>query len=246
MFETFSLSVLSLLHLVTLGVVLWIVRDYIKAYIISSCTHMTMTNVDQLIDGLLLEDAPAQQNDKQPTGEAKLPSATCERSSLSHPERFAAIVAGGQAKQYRLVLASGKALAAGQVDVMDEEGIERLYARYEARLGAAMTKRLGEATLKLYAKAAITFLPIPTENQPALVADLEGDPFVGHALSSAACELYHQYDMLLAPLTAVMTTIKHCQFEHEHSQVINDGREQPKDGGNEQFITSGTSDSRIS
>ena len=32
------------------------------------------------------------------------------------------------------------------------------------------------------------FLPIPAENQPGLTADLEGNPFVGHALSSATCE----------------------------------------------------------
>ena len=29
------------------------------------------------------------------------------------------------------------------------------------------------------------FLPIPVEYQPGLIADLEGDPFVGHALSTA-------------------------------------------------------------
>ena len=33
------------------------------------------------------------------------------------------------------------------------------------------------------------FLPVSTESQPALVADLEADPFVGHTLSSATCDL---------------------------------------------------------
>ena len=87
MFETFLVSVLSLLHLLTLGIVLWIAYDYIKvkhgvANIIRACTRMTMTDMDQLIDLLLLEDEPAQQTDKQPAGEVNLPSATCERSSL--------------------------------------------------------------------------------------------------------------------------------------------------------------------
>ena len=67
-------------------------RNYIKAkcraaYTISACTCITMTDVDQLMDGLFLEDALAEQNDKQTAAEAKLPSATCERSSLSHRER---------------------------------------------------------------------------------------------------------------------------------------------------------------
>ena len=54
-----------------------------SAYVI----RMIMTTVDELIDRLLLEDTPAQQNDKQPAVETKLPSATCERSSLSHREK---------------------------------------------------------------------------------------------------------------------------------------------------------------
>ena len=33
-------------------------------------------------------------------------------------------------------------------------------------------------------------LPIQAENQPGLVADFESDPFVGHTLSQATCELY--------------------------------------------------------
>ena len=62
-----------------------------------------------------------------------------------------------------------------------------------------MTKTLGSAALQLYAGLAAMFLPIA--NQPGLIADLESDPFVGHALSSAISELYHRYGMYLAPLT---------------------------------------------
>ena len=72
------------------------------------------------------------------------------------------------------------------------------------------------------------FLPIPADNQLGLIADLEDDPFVGHALISATCEPYHRYAMFLAPLTAALTTIQHCQFGHRCSAVINnikDGRE---------------------
>ena len=70
-----------------------------------------------------------------------------------------------------------------------------------------MTKTLGSAALQLYAGVVSMFFPIPAENQPGLIADLEGDPFVGHALSSATCEQYHRYGMFLAPLTAALTTI---------------------------------------
>ena len=124
-----------------------------------------------------------------------------------HRERLAAIAAGGQAGQYGLMVRR-KTFTADQIDALDE--IEKLYACYEARLGAAMTKTLGSAALQLYAGVAAMFLPI--ENQPGLIADLESDLFLGHALSSATCELYHRYGMFFAPLTAALTTLKHCQF----------------------------------
>ena len=46
--------------------------------------------------------------------------------------------------------------------------IEKMYARYEARLGAVMAKTLGSAALQLYMGTVAMFLPI--ENQPGLIA----------------------------------------------------------------------------
>ena len=129
-------------------------------------------------------------------------------------ERLAALAVGGQAKQYL-----GQNFTADQVDSMTNEEVDKLHAQYEARPGAAMTKTLGMAALQLYAATASMLLPIPPENQPKLVTDLEADPFVEHALSSATCELYHLYGMYLAPLTAALTTARHCQFKHGLQQI---------------------------
>jgi len=142
----------------------------------------------------------------------------------AHRERLAALAAGGQAKQYM-----GKALTTGQIDELNEVEVEQLYARYEARLGAAMTKTLGQAAIQLYAVAAGRFLPIPPENQPTLVADLEADPFVSHAISSVTCELYLRYGMFLAPFTAALATVKNCQFGH-HRPIANVAAESSDDG----------------
>ena len=142
----------------------------------------------------------------------------------NYRERLASVAAQGQAGRYGQ-LAHGKALTASHIEELGDSEIERLYARYEARLGAAMTKTLGYAALQLYAGMVSLFLPIPAENQPGLIADLEGDPFVGHALSSATCELYHRYGMFLAPLTAALTTVKHCQLGHRCPAVISDGNQ---------------------
>ena len=157
-------------------------------------------------------------------GDARCAGPRSLRQALrKHLERLAVLVGIGQAKQYL-----GKAFTVDQIDALDDAEIEKLYARYEARLGAAMTKTLGSAALQLYAGVASMFFPI--ENQPALVADLEADSIAGHALSSATCELYHRYGVFLAPLTAALTTMKHCQVGHQCPQTINDDGE-PTDGG---------------
>ena len=143
-------------------------------------------------------------------------------SSAKTPWKANALVGGVQAKQYL-----GKAFIVDQIDALDDAEIVKLYARHEARLGAAMTKTLGSAALLLYAVVASMLFPI--ENQSALVAELEADPFVGHAPSCATCELYHRYGIFLAPLTAAPTTVKHCQFGHQCPQTINNG--EPTDCG---------------
>ena len=141
-------------------------------------------------------------------GEADGTSGTATTNN-HHRERLAALCAGGRARQYL-----GKALSVDQVDNMEEEEVEKLYGRYEARLGAAMTKTLGAAALQLYTSVASMFLPIPPEEQPELLAELESDPFVEHAVSSATCEMYHRFGMYLAPVTAALTTLRHCRFGH--------------------------------
>ena len=150
---------------------------------------------DDLIDQLLSEDPPA----------VALPQTKCD--SEKKRARLAAIVAGGTAKKYL-----GKQPTLAQIDEMTDVEIQKYYTRYEARLGASMTKTLGNSALQMYALAAGRLLPIPPENHIQLVADLEDDPFVEHALTTACCEMYYRYGMYLAPLTAAMTTAKHCRF----------------------------------
>ena len=118
---------------------------------------------------------------------------------------------------------------------MDEEELEKLYSRYESRLGAAMTRTLGAAALQLYTSAASMLLPIPPEEQPELLSELESDPFVEHAVSGATCELYHRFGMYLAPVTAALTTLRHCRFAQHDVQSIDscDGNRNSADTGTE-------------
>ena len=63
---------------------------------------------------------------------------------------------------------------------------------------------------------------------------LEVDLKYPEDLSSATCELYHRYVMILTPLTTALTTLKHCQFGHCCPVGIHDGGDEagePRDGG---------------
>ena len=95
---------------------------------------------------------------------------------------------------------------------MEEEEVEKLYSRYEAQLRAAMTRTLGAAALQLYTSTVSMFLPIPPKEQLKLLTELESDPFVEHAVSNATCKLYHKFGMILAPVTAALTTLRHWRF----------------------------------
>ena len=94
---------------------------------------------DDLIDQLLSEDPP--------TGTAvALPQTKCD-AAQNDPEkkraRLAAIVAGGTAKKYL-----GKQPTLAQIDELTDVEIQKYYTRYEARLGASMTKTLGNSALQ--------------------------------------------------------------------------------------------------
>ena len=182
-------------------------------------------NCDNLIDELLEADsgAVAKEIERRAGPETTHraggeDTGTTDTKYQQHREQLAALAAGGRAQQYL-----GKALSVDQVDNMEDEEVKKLYGRYEARLGAAMTKTLGAAALQLYTSVASMFLPIPLEEQPELLAELEADPFVEHAVSSATCEMYHRFGMYLAPVTAALTTLRHCRFGHGAHNMDQDG-----------------------
>ena len=219
--QTLSVS----LSLATLTVLLWAAREYIRArwqiqHLLCTCCTLLCTTgtkppsmqMDDLIVELLADDTT-----RAVDGDASSASSSATKQpepadsvSTAQRERLATIAAGGQARQYL-----GKAWTVEEIDSLGEDEVGKLYARYEARLGAAMTKTLGRTALQLYTTAASMFLSIPPENRQPLMADLESDPFVGHALNSTACELYYRYGKFLAPITAALTTAKYCQFGHQ-------------------------------
>ena len=120
-------------------------------------------------------------------------------------ERLSAIIVGGGSRHYL-----GRDVQLTDMDKMTPQEIDKLYCRYEARLGASMTKTLGNSFINLYVMAVSRYFNVT--NPPKLIEDLEEDPFINHALTSVCCELYYKYGMYLAPFAAMLTTARLIDF----------------------------------
>ena len=162
-----------------------------------------------LIDLILTEEVPTTQvqpkiRRRRVATAVKVEDAT---TSQVHRDTLATLVGGGQTKYLDGGMTSTKIEAATDAE------IEVLFTRYELKLGAALTKSLGSTFIHLYTKVVSMFLPIPSEEQRELAADLENDAFLEHSLNSTMCILYHNFSAVIAPLTVALTTMKHCQFQ---------------------------------
>ena len=142
----------------------------------------------------LLQDLP-----KDTTQDATIEQQDAKR------ERLQAIVAGGGSKQYL-----GSELQLSDIAGMNRQEVDKLTCRYEARLGASMTKTLANYSIGLYVMVVSKYFN--KANPPKLIEDLEEDPIIHHALTGACCELYYRYGMYLAPFTAMLTTARHINF----------------------------------
>ena len=172
-------------------------------------------DIDRLLDEM--SNKPDGEQKQQDTPGAGPESSDKQEYAEMRRERLATLAAGGQAGKYL-----GCTLTADKVDALTDGEVDKLYSRYEARLGAAMTKTLGQAALQLYTEVVSKVLPIPEETHSKLIAELEADPFVEHALSSVMRGVYRVFGMWLAPLTTAITTMKYCQFEHACPNNMND------------------------
>ena len=110
---------------------------------------------------------------------------------------------------------------------MTTEEINKLYGKYEARLGATMTKTLGNSFINLYVLGISKYFNVI--DPPKLIKELEEDPYIDNALNRGCCELYYRYGMVLAPFTGLLTTLKNIDFsnkkekESENIDIENDG-----------------------
>ena len=101
----------------------------------------------------------------------------------------------------------GKEYTEQQINEMDCTNVNTLLNRYESVLSAQMTKLLGKSVINLYSNIACSVLGV--HNQQELSDDLDCDPFVNTAMQRFTCDLYYQFDTLLAPASVAIITGKH-------------------------------------
>ena len=148
---------------------------------------------------------------------------TSQEMQDTKKDRLAAIIVGGGSRQY-----FGRDVQLADLDKMSPQEFDKLYCRYEARLGASMTKTLGNSFINLYVMAVTRYFNVT--NPPKLIEDLEEDPFINHALTSVCCELYYKYGMYIAPFTAILTTARHIDFNTNKNIVDKNGKSEFESG----------------
>ena len=105
-------------------------------------------------------------------------------------DRLSAVVAGGNSKKYL-----GKEYTMTEIENINVNEREKLYSRYEAKLGREMISSLGSSIISLYARtlgSGLDFVDVmgyefTIDNENDLITDLEKDPFISTALSSCLC-----------------------------------------------------------
>ena len=83
----------------------------------------------------------------------------------SNRKRLSAIVAGGGSRQYL-----GRELQLSDIDGMTPQEVDKLYCRYEASIGASMTKTLGNSFINLYVMGVSKYFNV--FSPPKLLEDL--------------------------------------------------------------------------
>ena len=128
----------------------------------------------------LLGMSLAEQQDAAPSMQLHMQA---QKKKKKKRERLSAIIVGSGSRQYL-----GREVQLSDIDQMPAEEIDKLYCRYEGRLGATMTKTLGNSFINLYVVAVSRYFNVT--NQPEQIEELEEDSFINHALTSFCCELF--------------------------------------------------------
>jgi hypothetical protein len=153
-----------------------------KLYKIYRAMEPEIEEVERLLNGSSLEGSSDQ------TGNPKR-------------EKLSSLANSGLLKEY-----TGKLLSQDQLDKLDDDTIDKLYAKYEETLGKKMSKPIAHSLITLYTKTVNHFKPVDEEG---LREVLSNDPVIMMTLERITPEIYSTFGILLAPVMLGMHTYTH-------------------------------------
>ena len=131
-------------------------------------------------------------------------------------EKLIHVVVSGKSTQFL-----GKRFTSKQIEQLNDDETQKLYARYEAVLGGLITKTLKLQICGLYSRVVNSICPAfnyKVDDMMGLIANLNEGPFIDIALSSLTCKLYHDYGFLLAPIETAIITSNHISARQPESK----------------------------
>ena len=148
---------------------------------------------------------------------ANIPEHESTGGSEAKKQKLLECVLTGNSKSYL-----GKVYTEEQINKLDGEQINKLFALYEAKLSGQMVKSLGRSIINMYSMEACAVLGI--SNGDALSNDLENDPFLNSALQRFTCDLYYRFGSFPAPVSAGLITSRHYVAQAHTKNNITDNK----------------------
>ena len=154
-------------------IITWLVIKYFqfKKYI---SYYIKMTQPVDQIDQLLLDAVVA--------SDSATSFQQVQTADNKMKEKIIQVVASGKSKRYL-----GKVMTTKEIEQLNDEGIQKLYARYKAVLGGLITNKLKPHMCYAYSRAVSFICPtlnFKVEDIAKLTTSLSEGPFIDLALCS--------------------------------------------------------------
>jgi hypothetical protein len=137
-------------------------------------------------------------------------------------EKLTSLIASGMIKDY-----TGKLLSQDQFDKLDDDAVDKLYAKYEETLGKKMLKPIANSLISLYTKTVNHFRPV---DEDGLQDALSNDPVIMTTLERITPEIYSTFGILLAPIMLGLHTYTHLKIKDNNNVYSEDAREEDDKG----------------
>jgi hypothetical protein len=201
-----------LLQVVLLGMVGWVVFFCIRVRAQSMIAQRKFKRVFKMDLKELLDSIPDDDGPRRAPARAESPQHNAEAQHAAVismiRRRVAMHVSGGERYSFK-----GKTVTPQMVDSMNDDEVEELYSRVQARIGAENCEALGDTLVSGAVAVAALVLPILPERQPVIEKNLKANPRVRRSLERFCYMLDSTYGDLLTPIIAACIIAKDCDWK---------------------------------